>query len=138
MSVNHVLHYKPGAEGYGAWRLECIEAEGTHHGSFIERSWPDENTCRCTEEANDCEYCTNGDHGGCGFYGTLIYDIGYECRTEPSDECWTGGWLNEIVGECIHGDDWPENGPWSVDCRWVDECMEIHHVPDDAPIQAAS
>jgi len=67
-----------------------IDCPGTVVGwcqVFEEGDWPDTNTCRCTQEANDCSDCRDGDHGGCGFYGMWIEEVGAECRSQLVDGC---------------------------------------------------
>lgn len=131
MSADHLLHYTPGSEGYGKWRLECIG--GKPHGSWLERSWPDEFTCRCTESA--C-YCRQGNHGACVHFGRYIGDIDYECRCdEDPTECWTVGWFDEQGADAIDGDNWPEDVlPLPVTCVYEDGLL-IRYCPAKTLIQ---
>jgi|GEM_PF-4316506 len=124
-TANHLLHAALGSEGYWLYRLTCIDGAcpGT---SFSERTDPD---CRCEPK---CEYCANDDHGGCSRFGGYIANIGTECQCDvDTDECWTTLWLAEEGGECIHGDDWPEDGPWPmpVHCEWHGDGLGIHYAP---------
>jgi hypothetical protein len=98
---NHRLHYRPGDEGYGTWRLECLPSSDPdlHVSVSLERSW-------MTSEIPDLEA------------------QGLVCR----DHCWAQDWLDECGGDCIHGNDWPENGPWDVDCWADDDGMRIEYA----------
>jgi hypothetical protein len=112
--IDHQLHFKPGAEGFGTWRLECLP--NCDRPLMMER--PAGVPCRCVEEGNDCENCTgeDPDHGACGFYGAVIEDVGPECQCDPQpDCCWVKEHFGEVGSECIEGEDWPENGPWPVE-----------------------
>ena len=140
MSANHQLHYTPGSEGYGTWRLECLPGTD-NHGIFLERTWPDAITCRCTEAGEDCESCRKGEHDACSTFGQYIGDIDYECRCDyDPNRCWTIDWFDEYGADCIWGDDWPEDGPWTCIASGG-EGLELHyeaeppHLPTTAQME---
>lgn len=115
MKTDHLLHFTPGAEGYGVWRLECIQDTGYHHSSW-EEDLEHRSPCRCLAvDDNDCTDCRDDDHGACGFYGGYIYDLGFMCQcVERPGTCWAVEWLNEVGQEWIADGDWTEDGPWFV------------------------
>lgn len=130
VAPNHLLHHKPGEQGYSTWRLECLP-EG-FHGSYIEGSWADETECRCTLAT--CA-CRTGDHGGCTTYGGYIENIGSECRCqEDMSYCWTVDWWDEQGMESLEGDDWPEDVlPLPVLCSFDGDCMRVSYCPAVVP-----
>lgn len=112
---DHLLHGTLGDEGYMTWRLECLP--GGFHQSWVERL----GGCDC-----ECDSCADGDHSGCSVSGGRYFDeVGYKCQAVKIDVCWTLSWLEELGGECIHGDDWPEDSlPLPVWCEY-DEGLVI-------------
>lgn len=68
-------------------------------------------------------------------YGTWRLECLPDCPqtdTSGADICWTISWFNELGGECIHGDDWPEGGPWPCQAEFDDGLVLRYaeaHVP---------
>ena len=117
--ADHLLHGTLTSEGYMTWRLECLP--NGYHKSWCER----QEGCTCT-----CESCRDNDHGGCEVFGGRYFEeIGYECQAVEIDACWTLAWIEELGGECIHGNDWPEDGlPAPVYCEY-DDGLVIRYCP---------
>lgn len=115
VNADHILHYTPDAEGYGTYRLECVQGIDYPHVSW-EEDYEHRNPCRCIAvDHNDCEDCRNDDHGACGFYGAFIFELGYSCQCiARPDICWAVDWLGNVGDEWIAGGDWKEDGPWYV------------------------
>lgn len=133
--ADHLLHYRPGSEGYGTWRLECLDGVCPQE-SWIDKAWPDRSTCRCTQEGNDCQACHDGDHGACGWYGRYFEEAGWECRCEHLSGpggCWTITWMEECGADCMFGDDWPEDVlPLPVTARWNGDGLELRYASSEA------
>ena len=119
---NHLLHAKLGSEGFWSYRLECVGAAENHYSYSEKREG-----CTCT-----CEYCQDGDHGGCTESEINYVDgVGYGCFCERDPQCWVHDWLDNVGGELIEGDDWPEDSlPLPVDCRWSGDGMVIKYAGD--------
>lgn len=137
MKADHVLHYTPGGEGYGSWRLECIQDVGYHHSSWMEDFQPPGTPCRCLRDGNDCEDCREDDHGACGYYGMYIFDIGFSCMCiEDPSTCWAQDWFDNTGADWIADGDWKEDGPWychadpETGLEYVDHAAEIQGLMD--------
>ena len=122
MNRTHTLTVELDDEGYARLSLRCNwEGDATDRpcGSHTDCDWPDENTCRCTNA--DCS-CREGDHDDCYEFGTFIENIGTECRTEPTGDCWYEDAMHLVGSEAfdfqgisfdvlvdIHGTSWDES-----------------------------
>lgn len=79
--------------GYNGVTYEMVCSDPDNcEAVFEETKWPDEATCRCTDEKCDCRV---GDHSGCADYGRYIVGLGPECRQAPVDGCGLTVWLDE-------------------------------------------
>jgi hypothetical protein len=116
----HLLHFTPGEEGFGTWRLECVHPITPHwNDNYVEPDvTPD--PCHCLAAGNDCEDCRDGDHAACGYDSVYVDEMGPSCQLTKIEggPCWVRPWWDETGAEAMT-DEWPEDVmPLPVICTY--------------------